>query len=151
MGHFLRGYFDGDGTVYIEQRKGVKQKLIFKRANTIFCSGSRVFLKDLSTILAKDFNLRKAKIYRGNREFRIVYFTKESVKIFKLMYRNSLGLFLKRKFNNFKKFFNIRPEWADKEVTEILTKNAKYLAWYPRSFRELSAKQFTRVQVPPTP
>jgi len=127
LGHFLRGYFDGDGTIYIEQRKGIKQKLIFKKANTIFCSGSKVFLKDLSTLLTKTLNLRRAKVYRGNREFRIVYFTKESAKIFKFMYKNSFGLLLKRKFDNFRRFFNIRPKWVDKEVTEILNENEKYL------------------------
>jgi len=128
LGHFLRGYFDGDGTFYIEQRKGINQRLIFKRSCTILCSGSKVFLKDLSAVLAKALNLRSAKIYKGNREFRIVYFTKESVKIFKFMYKNSTGLLLKRKFDNFKRFFNIRPRWLDKEITENLNENAKYLA-----------------------
>ena len=128
LGHFLRGYFDGDGTIYLEQRKGVKQKLIFKRANTIFCSGSETFVKSLSNVLSKVLNVRKAKVYRGNREFRIMYFTKESVKMFKFMYKNSTGLFLKRKFNNFKRLFNIRPKWLDKEVIKLLSENVKYLA-----------------------
>jgi len=128
LSHFLRGYFDGDGTIYLEQRRGIKQKLIFKRANTIFSCGSRIFLKDLSNILGRVLNVRKAKIYKGHGDFQIAYFTRDSVKIFKFMYKNSSGLFLKRKFNNFKKFFKMRNKWLDREVVEILDENEKFLA-----------------------
>jgi len=128
LGHFLRGYFDGDGTISIEQGKDIRQKLIFKRAKTIFSSGSKVFLKGLSDILAGVLNVRKAKVYKGNGDFQTVYSTKESSEIFKFMYKDSYGLFLKRKFGNFKKFFNMRTKWLDSKVVKILNKNGKYLA-----------------------
>lgn len=128
LGHFLRGYFDGDGTIYLEQRKGIKQKLIFKRAKTVFSSGSKTFLKGLSNILAAVLNARKAKVYKGDKDFQIVYSTKESVKIFKFMYKDPHDLFLERKFDNFKKFFNTRTKWLDKEVAKILHENEEHSA-----------------------
>ena len=128
LSHFIRGYFDGDGSIHIEKKGNINGKLIIKKVQTIFSSGSKVFLQDLSNILAEVLNVRKAKIYKGDGDFQIKYFLRDSVKIFKFMYKNSYNLFLKRKFDKFKRFFNIGPRWLDKEVVKILNENAKYLA-----------------------
>lgn len=133
LNHFIRGYFDGDGTIYIESRRNAGKKMSIKRARTSFSSGSESFLKTLSNILAEAINVRRAKIYKGTRDFQIVYSIRESVKIFKFMYKNSRSLLLKRKFDNFKRFFNIRIGWSNKEITKILNESTKYLATYPTS------------------
>ena len=133
LSHFIRGYFDGDGTIYIEEKKGVEQNMILKRARIIFSSGSKAFLSDFADILAKTLDVRRAKLYDGNRCFQIVYSIKESVEIFKFIYNKAYGLFMKRKFDTFKRFFNIKIKWLDSGVVKILNENKNHLAWYPRS------------------
>lgn len=131
--HFVRGYFDGDGTIYI----GPKEKII--KANVSFSSGGEKFLKSLSNSLTKNLGVKKRKTYKGKRDFQIRYYTKESIDMFKFMYNNSNGLFLQRKFDIFKQFFDIRNKWLDKKVVKILNQNTKI---WPgtQTARERSAK-----------
>ena len=123
LNQFVRGYFDGDGSVKIEYGKGVKEKIIFKRIRTIFTSGSQSFLKTLSSKLSKIADTTSRRVYKGNRCFQLVYSTRDSIKLFKFMYKNSSRVFLKRKFETFEKFFKIRPNWLDKEVAKVLREN----------------------------
>jgi intein/homing endonuclease len=123
LSHFIRGYFDGDGTVYPEKKKNSEGEVTIKRIRTIFSSGSKAFLKSLSEVLTKFLKIRKAKVYKGVRSFQIAYSLKESIKIFKFMYRNTQGLFLKRKLDRFKEFFEIRRDQLDTEVVKILSEN----------------------------
>jgi intein/homing endonuclease len=123
LNHFVRGYFDGDGTVYVEKRKNSKGKIRIKRMRTIFSSGSRAFLEGFSEIIAKFLRIRKAKVYKGVRSFQIAYSLKESIRIFKFMYSNAQRMFLKRKFEKFKEFFKIRKNQLDGEIIKILSEN----------------------------
>ena len=58
---FIRGYFDGDGCVFIEKgRTKDGRKEIIKRLRIIFTSGSKKFLEQLSNEIAKNYALRIA-------------------------------------------------------------------------------------------
>jgi hypothetical protein len=113
--HFIRGYFDGDGHVAI-----VKNKKALKRMIVVFISGSQNFLIALAHEMNLVLKLKIDKIYKGNRSFRLAYSTSDSVKIFKYIYKDAKGVFLKRKFRVFKKFFIHYNKWADLEVVQIL-------------------------------
>ncbi len=120
LNHFVRGYFDGDGTVYLGFRKRPGGKLGLKRLITVFSSGSTRFLNAFSDILAKRIAIRKANINDGHRCFQIKYSLRESIELFKFMYNNVRGLCLERKFDKFEKFFNERPKYRDSEVLEFI-------------------------------
>ena len=92
MNHFLRGYFDGDGTICID--KNNKNRLNFT-------SGSLVFLEQIQEIFLKN-GIRKLKITRYSSYSRISWSTLLDItNIYNYLYKNS-NIFLERK----KKIFN---------------------------------------------
>lgn len=124
LSHFIRGYFDGDGCVHIEMAKGKKQKLILKRINVVFTSGSKIFLQELSSSLKKITNF-KNKVYNSDRSYQLRYSTSDSMQLFKFLYKNVLrDAYLKRKFKIFLKYFQLRPSRIDKDIEKII-KNPK--------------------------
>lgn len=121
MSHFIRGYFDGDGCVYFERAKGKTKKLIIKRLSTIFTGGSKIFLDNLVYILKIKLLLNQSKIYNRKRSFQLRYSTNDSVKLFKFLYKDVKNqVYLKRKFDVFVKYFNLRPIRIDKDIKNIL-------------------------------
>ncbi|MCE9517456.1 hypothetical protein K8Q96_00440 [Candidatus Nomurabacteria bacterium] len=120
LGHFIRGYFDGDGCIYFEKSKGKMNQLIIKRIRTIFTSGSKKFLENMSIFLQTK-GLRNGKIYYNKRAFQLKYPTSDSIKIFKLIYKGtSINSFFMRKFNIFKDYFELRPQVVDLTIRRIL-------------------------------
>ncbi len=103
LSHFVRGYFDGDGCIYIEYRKRGDEEAP-KRMRTIFTSGSQQYLEGLREELSMVTDMGKGNMYYEHRAFRLVYDTNESRKLFRFMYRGKRDLFLKRKYNIFKSY-----------------------------------------------
>lgn len=127
LGHFIRGYFDGDGCIFFERRMGAHHKLIIKRIRTIFTSGSRIFLEQMDKIL-KDIEINDGKIYISKRSYQSMYGVKGSIKIFKLMYKNTnTNSFFMRKFKIFKEYFELRPVRIDATIKKILYFHSKGL------------------------
>lgn len=121
LNHFIRGYFDGDGCVSIKKGMGKRGRSILKGVNTVFTSGSRLFLEGLCEKVHKLAGFNKRNIYNGSGAYYLKYPTSESIEWFKFLYSNNLyGLFLKRKFNVFQKYFQLRPARIDKKITNIL-------------------------------
>jgi len=108
LNHFTRGYFDGDGCVYVEYGKEKTKKKIAKRLRIIFTSGSKRYLEELNWAISKSINAQKGGIYTGQRAFNLVYPTRTSTNLFKYMYNDANGLFLKRKYDKFQKYFKIK-------------------------------------------
>lgn len=121
--HFLRGYFDGDGCVFLETGIGAKGSAIVKRLSVIFTSGSRVFLEQLDLKL-RDVLLNKEHfIHTSQRAYQLRFRTRESVQIFSFLYRNLPNMsYLRRKLNIFIKYFILRPSRIDTSVRKILYK-----------------------------
>ena len=113
--HFVRGYFDGDGHVAV-----VKNKKALKRMLVVFVSGSQNFLINLAQGMELILKLKINKVYKGSKSYRLAYSTSDSVKIFKYIYQDAKGQFLKRKFGVFKKFFMDYNKWVDNEVLKVL-------------------------------
>lgn len=99
FGDFIRGYFDGNGT-------------IDKVNNSIrvrFASGSKSFLIQLEEYLSS-FGVKRQKVYSGKKERENVHTLEycsdiESLKIYQLMYKDLSSLKLDRKYNLFKSFY----------------------------------------------
>lgn len=122
LGNFLRGYFDGDGCVFLERGVGSKGQKIIKKLSIIFTSGSCGFLEEMRKIVNKACQIDKNKVYISHRSFQLRYNTQESLEIFKLLYNNTgSGLFLKRKFDVFREYFKLRPQNIDKKIKKIIT------------------------------
>ena len=106
QGDFVRGYFDGDGNVWV----GTVHKDRTKSTLTIqvsFTSASKEFLISLHKLL-KVLGLGGGGIYTApDGSFsRLSYSVRDALKIYKIMYNAEHKLLLKRKKQVFDKFFN---------------------------------------------
>lgn len=120
LGDFVRGYFDGDGCVSFLQTKGKTQKLIIKRVRVIFTSGSKLFLQEMQASL-EIAEIKNGKIYVSKRSYQLIYNTKDSLELFKLMYKGtSINSFFMRKFRIFNNYFKLRPQVIDKVMKRII-------------------------------
>ena len=113
LNHFVRGYFDGDGCVYIYIKKGKTQERILGGLTTTFTSGSKMFLDSLCQRLKFRLELNRDKVYKGHRSFQLKYNTADSMKIFNFMYLGCQpDLYLKRKFEIFKHYFSLSKKYG---------------------------------------
>lgn len=114
--HFIRGYFDGDGTVYTTYANSTRNKKRGNDPNKIICygfSGTYSFLEDLR----KELGLSKSclrKDYRKTTDcWRInvsaIYKAKE---FYTYIYSNCDNLYLKRKKDIFDNYFRERGSEA---------------------------------------
>lgn len=124
FGDFVRGYFDGDGCVYVEKTSkegGVTQ---IRRLQTIFVSGSKQFLIEMGKELQSVLALQSIPLNTHHRAFELRYSTSASIKIFKLLYRTtSPEAKLERKFAKFGEYFTLKPQHKDQEIVTILNKH----------------------------
>lgn len=124
LAHFVRGYFDGDGCVYIEHKILKNGSRSPKRLRVIFTSGSRKFLEILDENLATKLHTKTCKIYYSSRAYRLIYNTSESIELCKFMYaykaKDEVGFSFDRKFNRFKKYLLLRSKKIDKTLQSIL-------------------------------
>ncbi|MFA5255319.1 MAG: LAGLIDADG family homing endonuclease [Candidatus Omnitrophota bacterium] len=97
---FIRGVFDGDGSVFFEKRSPEFP------LRTSFVSSSREFITELESKLAT-LGMPKKNIWqqptKNSFSFILRYAHKDSIKLFRILYPNPLGnsLFLKRKHERF--------------------------------------------------
>ena len=97
MKHFIRGYFDGDGSVYLTKDNTIK---------TAFY-GTHDFINSIQDFLIKELNLIKKKI-TDQKEANVSFIgmaKQESEKLYHYMY-DEATIFLKRKYDKYNKYFN---------------------------------------------
>lgn len=100
--HYIRGYFDGDGSIFYNSNK---------RALWTIYSVNRSFLEDIILFLKKNYNIDPVNIYEDKRKQNIIYFfnyaKKESLKkIYEAIYNDKNLLKLERKFIIFSNIYN---------------------------------------------
>jgi len=106
--HFIRGYFDGDGTVGVYQNLKTHNWKILKSG---FCSGSEIFLKELVKYLPV-----KNKNVVFNKSLYIIQFSlMDSIALHDYMYKE-FSICLTRKFL---KFSHYLLEYTKKEVQRL--------------------------------
>ncbi|TSC74893.1 MAG: intein-containing protein [Parcubacteria group bacterium Gr01-1014_30] len=108
--HFVRGYFDGDGSVaFMRYFRNDRKKLVYA-FRTRFISGSKIFLEKL---------LQKLRFFVGTKggslikkqdgSFELSFSMNDSCKIFFYLYNECIAgnLFLTRKYNRFQEALKI--------------------------------------------
>lgn len=105
--HFIRGVFDGDGSVYFESRSRNSP------LTTKFVSGSKDFIYELEKRLQK-LGMPKHTIYkdkRGNISYSFRYGHRNSIRLFHLMYDGvDKDLYLERKYKKFVEGLKYSPK-----------------------------------------
>lgn len=113
---FTRGYFDGDGNVWMGYIHKDRNKKIYNLTiQTVFTSCSFDFLKQFHLKLndqgLKGGSLQQSRTSQGNYS-RLKFSVEDSLKLYDFMYnsniRDFLGLFLNRKKRIFEKFKKLR-------------------------------------------
>lgn len=106
MADFIRGYFDGDGSVYFTTYNRTKdhQRQTDFRCN--FTSGSSKFLHSLRNLLTKELGLFPRKVcgYGNGNQYKLEYAGKDAVKLLQFMYKNLKAPYLERKFAIYQKY-----------------------------------------------
>lgn len=97
--YFIRGYFDGDGCLYV--KKTENRKCIIQ---IIFTSGSFEFLKTLSENLSLYSKTSTGCIYENCRSYKLSYKKRDRIAILNFIYNKLENApYLERKFNIFKR------------------------------------------------
>ena len=108
LGDFIRGYFDGDGNVWVgrinKNRKKPTSVMLVS-----FTSASRVFLEDLRVVISS-MGVKGGSIFKVKNMncSRLQYSTLDSLKIFKIVYNTTSKLLLDRKKLIFERFIEMR-------------------------------------------
>lgn len=108
FGSFLRGYFDGDGSIIL------RNTCYNTYGQASFTSGSFDFLQKLQDKLSEQ-NI-ESHLYRDGRVTNSSYYLRiikrsEIEKLFRLMYFNDCDVSLKRKYNKFKSYLDCKPKY----------------------------------------
>jgi hypothetical protein len=94
---FLRGCFDGDGTVWSHRDKRWKSSLLLVSS---FCSASPVFINWIRKETKKKCGI-KGSIDASGKVFQLKYCKRETHVLFKMMYYSANLPFLKRKYSRY--------------------------------------------------
>ena len=105
---FVRGYFDGDGNVWVGQiHKDRKNRMLALRV--VLTSCSKNFLASLKDIL-EQFDIIKGVLSTGKGNYyRLTYSISSSLKLYDFMYNKlTSNLFLPRKKDVFERYIKMR-------------------------------------------
>lgn len=101
LGHFVRGYFDGDGCIYFRKHKSKDRKNPRWVLSTRFSSGSKELLEDLKERLSQ--YVKSGGIYRKGTSWDLYYTHRDSRRLFMLLYgQMKTDLYLARKYITYK-------------------------------------------------
>lgn len=92
---FIRGYWDGDGTICTAGKSAIRSSL---------CSARKETLEQILTFLEREYNIPKVSIQmamRKNPLYYIQYSNNSTKKLFKAFYYKENLLYLKRKYEKF--------------------------------------------------
>ena len=98
MKHFIRGYFDGDGSVYLTSKDNAIKTVFY---------GTHDFINSIQDFLIKELDLTKKKI-TDQKEANVSFVgmaKQESEKLYHYMY-DEATIFLNRKYEKYNKYFN---------------------------------------------
>lgn len=107
--HFVRGYFDGDGSISFNKPNVIKLRVV----------GYKDFIEGLAEALSKALSSSKAKIIWQPKSniWQIEYYGDTARKLCNWMYVNSENLRLKRKYFRFINHLNVRGELSDTQAS----------------------------------
>lgn len=96
---FIRGYFDGDGSVFFVEYVRTKDKRRTRELRTNFTSGSPNFLESLMKVLHSEIGLplKKLGVYNEGSSLKLGYGMKDSDTLLNYMYYKDFPIGLSRK------------------------------------------------------
>lgn len=107
LADFIRGYFDGDGSVYFTTYLRTKDKHKQTDFRCNFTSGSPKFLNSLRDTLRGKLNLfpRKVCVYGNGNQYKLEYAGKDARRLLEFMYKDlEKAPYLERKFAIYQKY-----------------------------------------------
>lgn len=123
--HWLRGYFDGDGTIAFKDNK---QPMIG------FCAFNKEILEGVFDFLKNDLDLNIVNIRKDSGSYKLFWGGNHQViKIREALYKNSGGLFLERKYLKLKDIKKIR-----------LTQTSDYIGVH---YRKVDKKWVAKIKI----
>ncbi len=99
--HFLRGYLDGDGSIYYDRPHIDRGDKKYIRLNTCFICGSYKFLDVMQKIISKRLNIQQQKLSKNHTAFKLRYSSRDSLKLLKQIYNDRNALYLNRKHDKY--------------------------------------------------
>ncbi|MDP2941375.1 MAG: LAGLIDADG family homing endonuclease [Candidatus Omnitrophota bacterium] len=104
--HFIRGLFDGDGSVMVWREPRWRHTW---QIRTSFTSGSQNFLQDLKKQLQSLVGLSRGRVSPVTRGFHLRYLSMpECIALYKFMYQGNNNLYLRRKRDKFESFLSFK-------------------------------------------
>lgn len=98
MVDFIRGYFDGDGSVHYIKYKHSKNGKFYTNIRSNFTSGSERFLEAVRDFLSEELSLCLRKICQyGPAQFKLGYAQKDTETLLNYMYYPGHKIALQRK------------------------------------------------------
>ena len=104
---FVRGYFDGDGTVWFWKDPRWRHPWQLKAS---FYSGSQAFLEALRALLQQHANLSPGSLTTLPTAFELRYCITDGLKLYRWMYDDRMALCLHRKRDRFEEFLALRAQ-----------------------------------------
>lgn len=104
--HFLRGCFDGDGSIYSYWDRRYRSSFLFYVS---FASGSQKFISWLRSNARQHLNVNGSitRALGKSTCYQLKYAKNEAFSVLFSMYQNADGLYLKRKYLKIKEIFGI--------------------------------------------
>ena len=100
--HFIRGYFDGDGSVdfgFYQRKDRKNQSFVLL---TRFTSGSKAFLQNLLESLREYVGIKGGSIYKKQGGYDLSFSIRDSVRLYGFIYKDAKkNQFLERKHDEF--------------------------------------------------
>ncbi len=104
--HFIRGLFDGDGSVMVWRESRWRHTW---QIRTSFTSGCQRFLQDLERYLRNSVDLLEDKVSPVKRGYHLRYVSMSGcIALYKFMYQGNTNLYLKRKKDKFELFLSLK-------------------------------------------
>lgn len=91
LNHFIRGFFDGDGSIHFNKPNTIKISFITTKS----------FIETLQYLLKVNLDIKSQKISRQGKLYRCQYYGDNARKICVWMYKDCNNLYLKRKKERF--------------------------------------------------
>lgn len=114
LADFLRGYFDGDGSVFYTSYVHSKTKRLRRELRSNFTSGNKQFLEALQDILIKNLGFSRKRVvsYNNGSSQKLGYGTRDTLSLLKFIYYENYPIGLQRKANFFKST-KFMPRWRN--------------------------------------
>lgn len=116
LGHFTRGYFDGDGNVWSGKIHKLDRRHPVDILLACFTSGGENILISLKESLRAYAYVVGGSLSHSGRGFHLQYATADSLKLYTFMYYHSKDLYLPRKKDVFDDFLKNRQMFENGPV-----------------------------------